>query len=52
MFRYERPQAGRSRQFHQIGVETFGIATPDIDAEVILLTARLWKELGLSDQVT
>ena len=52
MFRYERPQKGRLRQFHQIGVETFGIATPDIDAEVILLTARLWKELGLSDQVT
>ncbi|ASP39227.1 histidine--tRNA ligase [Bacterioplanes sanyensis] len=52
MFRYERPQKGRYRQFYQIGVETFGIATPDIDAEVILLTARLWQQLGLSDSVT
>ncbi|WP_101674352.1 histidine--tRNA ligase [Alloalcanivorax mobilis] len=52
MFRHERPQAGRYRQFHQIGVETFGMQGPDIDAEVILLTARLWKELGLADQVT
>ncbi|MFP1681023.1 histidine--tRNA ligase [Alloalcanivorax sp. C16-1] len=52
MFRHERPQAGRYRQFHQIGVETFGMEGPDIDAEVILLTARLWKDLGLSDQVT
>ncbi|MBF5058380.1 histidyl-tRNA synthetase [Alcanivorax sp. 521-1] len=52
MFRHERPQAGRYRQFHQIGVETFGMAGPDIDAEVILLTARLWKALGLADQVT
>ncbi|MFC3678941.1 histidine--tRNA ligase [Bacterioplanoides pacificum] len=52
MFRHERPQKGRYRQFHQIGVETFGIATADIDAEVILLTARLWKMLGLQDAVT
>lgn len=52
MFRHERPQAGRYRQFHQIGVETFGMAGPDIDAEVILLTARLWRELGLLDKVT
>lgn len=52
MFRHERPQAGRYRQFHQIGVETFGMEGPDIDAEVILLTARLWKDLGLADQVT
>ncbi|MCH8544208.1 MAG: histidine--tRNA ligase [Alcanivorax sp.] len=52
MFRYERPQAGRYRQFHQIGVEAFGMAGPDIDAEMILLTARLWRELGLLDQVT
>lgn len=52
MFRHERPQAGRYRQFHQIGVETFGMNGPDIDAEVILLTARLWKVLGLTDQVT
>lgn len=52
MFRHERPQAGRYRQFHQIGVEVFGITGPDIDAEVILLTARLWKALGLADKVT
>ncbi|MEY1662782.1 histidine--tRNA ligase [Isoalcanivorax beigongshangi] len=52
MFRYERPQAGRYRQFHQIGAETFGMDGPDIDAEVILLTARLWRELGLTEQVT
>ncbi|MDF1781876.1 MAG: histidine--tRNA ligase [Alcanivoracaceae bacterium] len=51
MFRHERPQAGRYRQFHQIGVETFGMAGPDIDAEIILLTARLWRELGLSSKV-
>lgn len=47
MFRYERPQKGRYRQFHQFGVETFGMTGPDIDAELILLTARLWRELGL-----
>lgn len=52
MFRHERPQAGRYRQFHQIGVETFGIPGPDIDAELILMTARLWRALGLADQVT
>ncbi len=52
MFRHERPQKGRLRQFHQIGVETFGIDGPDIDAELILMTARLWRELGLSDAVT
>ncbi len=51
MFRYERPQKGRQRQFHQIGVEAFGVATPDMDAEVILLSARLWRQLGLSDKV-
>jgi histidyl-tRNA synthetase len=51
MFRHERPQAGRYRQFHQIGVETFGMDGPDIDAEIILLTARLWRELGLSSRV-
>ncbi len=49
MFRYERPQKGRYRQFHQIGVECFGLAGPDIDAELIIMTARLWRELGLSD---
>jgi histidyl-tRNA synthetase len=48
MFRYERPQRGRYRQFHQIGVETFGLAGPDIDLELILLTARLWRTLGLT----
>lgn len=47
MFRYERPQRGRYRQFHQIGVEAFGLTGPDIDIEVILLTARLWRCLGL-----
>ncbi|MBK1717271.1 histidine--tRNA ligase [Thiocystis violacea] len=47
MFRYERPQRGRYRQFHQIGVEAFGLTGPDIDLELILLTARLWRGLGL-----
>ncbi len=47
MFRHERPQKGRYRQFHQIGVETFGMPGPDIDAELILMTARLWQELGI-----
>ncbi|MDR9778220.1 ATP phosphoribosyltransferase regulatory subunit, partial [Rhizobium hidalgonense] len=51
MFRYEKPQKGRYRQFHQFGVETFGVATPDIDAELILMTARLWQRLGMSDKV-
>ena len=49
MFRHERPQKGRYRQFHQIGVETYGIQGPDIDAELIMMTARLWKNLGLKD---
>jgi len=52
MFRYERPQKGRLRQFHQIGVEAFGLQGPDIDAELLLMTARLWRTLGLSDDVT
>ncbi|RVT48766.1 histidine--tRNA ligase [Rheinheimera sediminis] len=52
MFRHERPQKGRYRQFHQFGLEAFGMAGPDIDAEVILLSARLWKSLGLSAHVT
>ena len=52
MFRHERPQKGRYRQFHQIGAECFGIATPDVDAELIILTAQLWKKLGIADQVT
>ncbi len=49
MFRHERPQKGRYRQFHQIGVETFGMDGPDIDAELILMTARMWKNLGIDD---
>ena len=48
MFRHERPQKGRYRQFHQIGVEAFGLAGPDIDAEMILMTARMWQRLGLT----
>lgn len=52
MFRHERPQKGRYRQFHQFGVETFNMEGPDIDAEIIILTARLWRRLGLTDQVT
>ncbi len=48
MFRHERPQKGRYRQFHQFGVEAFGIATPDIDVEQILISARLWQQLGLT----
>lgn len=52
MFRYERPQKGRYRQFHQFGVETFGIKGADIEAELILMTARLWSLLGLSDVVS
>ena len=52
MFRHERPQKGRYRQFHQFGIEAFGIASADIDAEVIMLSARLWKELGISEFVT
>jgi histidyl-tRNA synthetase len=49
MFRHERPQKGRYRQFHQVGVEALGFAGPDIDAEQILMCARLWKKLGLTD---
>ena len=49
MFRHERPQKGRYRQFHQIGVEALGYADPEIDAEQILMCARLWRKLGLSD---
>ena len=51
MFRYERPQKGRYRQFHQFGIETFGIDSADADAEVILLSARLWQAFGIADQV-
>lgn len=52
MFRYERPQKGRYRQFHQAGVEIFGIPNAQADAELIVLTARLWKKLGISEHVT
>lgn len=52
MFRHERPQKGRYRQFHQFGVETFGLAGPDIDAELILMSNRLWQRLGMSGDVT
>jgi histidyl-tRNA synthetase len=52
MFRHERPQKGRYRQFHQVGVEAFGFDGPDIDAELILMTARLWQALNLSDDVS
>jgi histidyl-tRNA synthetase len=52
MFRHERPQKGRYRQFHQFGIEAFGMTGPDIDAEVILLSARLWEMLGIADAVT
>lgn len=48
VFRYERPQAGRYRQFHQLDVEAFGIATPDADVEIIAIAAQLWKRLGMS----
>ena len=51
MFRHERPQKGRLRQFHQIGVESFGLKGPDIDAELLLLTARLWKTLKIDHAV-
>lgn len=51
MFRHERPQKGRYRQFHQIGVECFGFSGPDIDAELIALTAELWRELGIDESV-
>lgn len=52
MFRHERPQKGRYRQFHQFGVELFGINGPDIDAELIMLTHRLWRRFGISEHVT
>src|SRR3954451_8001997 len=49
MFRHERPQRGRYRQFHQVGAEAIGFAGPDIDAELIMLCQRLWDDLGLAD---
>jgi histidyl-tRNA synthetase len=51
MFRHERPQKGRYRQFHQVGVEVYGIDTPDIDVELILLSSRLWRELGIAHKL-
>jgi histidyl-tRNA synthetase len=51
MFRYERPQKGRYRQFDQIGVECLGMAGPDIDAEILLMSARIWEALGIEDNV-
>ncbi|WP_298768681.1 histidine--tRNA ligase [uncultured Shewanella sp.] len=51
MFRHERPQKGRYRQFHQFGVEVYGIASADSDAEVLMLSARLWQKLGVSEHV-
>jgi histidyl-tRNA synthetase len=52
MFRYERPQKGRYRQFSQIGGECFGMSTPDVDAELLLVTARIWQALGVLDHLT
>ncbi|MCK0526858.1 MULTISPECIES: histidine--tRNA ligase [unclassified Anaerobiospirillum] len=52
MFRHERPQKGRYRQFHQLGVEVFGLNGPDIDAEIIALTHDLWQRLGISEHLT
>ena len=51
MFRHERPQKGRYRQFHQFGVEFYGVASPDADAEILCMSAHLWHKLGLTDQV-
>jgi len=51
MFRHERPQKGRYRQFHQLGVETFGLSGPDIDAELIAMSAQLWQKLRIDDHV-
>ena len=52
MFRHERPQKGRYRQFHQFGVEVFGLAGPEIEAELILMIARIWRIFGISDRLT
>ncbi len=52
MFRYERPQKGRMRQFHQIGFEAYGLPGPDVDAELLIMTARLWQELGIANGVS
>ncbi|VEG13420.1 histidine--tRNA ligase [Moraxella cuniculi] len=52
MFRYERPQKGRYRQFHQLGVECFGSSLPDADAELIAMTYAMWQKLGIADVLT
>ena len=52
MFRYERPQKGRQRQFHQLGVETFGVAGPEQDAELLLICRQWWTRLGINDVLT
>jgi histidyl-tRNA synthetase len=52
MFRYERPQKGRQRQFHQVGVEAFGVGTPDLDGELLLLGRAMWRALGVGDLLT
>ena len=51
MFRHERPQKGRLRQFHQLGAEVFGLPGPDIDAEILIMTARLWGLLGIESTI-
>ena len=51
MFRYERPQKGRSRQFHQFSAEVFGLSSPEIDAELIIMSARIWKELDIFEEL-
>ena len=52
MFRHEKPQKGRYRQFHQFGLESFGFAGADMDAEVIFVSAEMWRKLGISEHVT
>ena len=52
MFRYERPQKGRTRQFHQVGAEVYGAAGAIVEAELILMSARIWQELGVADAVS
>lgn len=52
MFRHERPQKGRYRQFHQFGVETYGLSGPDIDVEILMLSAEIWRRLGIAEHVT
>ena len=51
MFRHEKPQKGRYREFHQFGIEVFGLKGPDIDAEILMLTNRIWQKFGISDHV-